>query len=152
MARPDGKTTPKRERFIAEYLLDHNGKAAAIRAGYSEKTAAKIAHELLQQPTVRAALDRELKEQQERTLIRADQVLLDINDIADQALMAGEFSAAIRGKELIGKHYGLFVDRQEILAQQRVITRVEVVLVDPQQPQCLTQSPPKSELPAPSSP
>src|SRR4030095_16301516 len=51
---PSGLTA-KQERFIAEYLVDLNQKQAAIRAGYSERTAAKIASELMQKPHVRAA-------------------------------------------------------------------------------------------------
>lgn len=44
--------TPKQERFVAEYLIDLNATQAAIRAGYSEKTAYSIGHELLKKPEV----------------------------------------------------------------------------------------------------
>ncbi len=37
------KLTPKQERFVAEYLIDLNSTQAAIRAGYSSKTATEQA-------------------------------------------------------------------------------------------------------------
>ncbi len=46
--RPDPKLTPKQLRFVAEYLVDLNGTQAAIRAGYSAKTAEQMAYQLLQ--------------------------------------------------------------------------------------------------------
>ena len=39
--------TPKQERFVQEYLIDLNATQAAIRAGYSGKSAVKIGHQLL---------------------------------------------------------------------------------------------------------
>lgn len=106
--------TPKEERFVAEYLIDANATRAALAAGYSERTADRIGSHVLARQRVKAAIRKALAEQQKRTLIKADQVLLDINAIADQARKAGEFSAAIRGKELIGKHYKLFTDQLEV--------------------------------------
>ena len=48
----------KRGRFVAEYLRDRNGAQAAIRAGYSQRTARTIASELLTFPDVRAEMRR----------------------------------------------------------------------------------------------
>lgn len=48
--------TPKRVRFAAEYLVDLNATQAAIRAGYSEKTARAIGSELLTFPDIQAAI------------------------------------------------------------------------------------------------
>jgi phage terminase small subunit len=105
--------TDKEAAFIREYLVDKNITQAAIRAGYSVRTAAKIGSEVFARPRVQAALRKALKEQERRTLIAADQVLLDINDLANKAARAGEYHAAIRGKELIGKHYKLFTEKHE---------------------------------------
>ncbi len=49
--------TPKQERFIAEYLIDLNGKQAAIRAGYSPKSAESQASVLLTDPNVSQAVE-----------------------------------------------------------------------------------------------
>lgn len=46
--------TPKQERFIAEYLIDLNGTQAAIRAGYSAKSAGVQANENLKKPNIAA--------------------------------------------------------------------------------------------------
>lgn len=48
--------TPKQERFVAEYLVDLNATQAAIRAGYSAKTAKSIGQENLTKPDVAAAI------------------------------------------------------------------------------------------------
>lgn len=113
MPRHNATFTPKEAAFVTEYLCDKNGAAAAVRAGYSERSAKEAAYKLLQKPHIKAAIDKALKEQQKRTLIAADQVLLDINALADKAAKAGEFHAAIRGKELLGKHYKLFTEKHE---------------------------------------
>lgn len=49
--------TPQRWRFVHEYAKDLNGTQAAIRAGYSEESAGKIAHELLAMPEISEAID-----------------------------------------------------------------------------------------------
>ena len=48
--------TPKQRRWIDEYLIDFNGAAAAVRAGYSPKSARAIAHENLTKPDIQAVL------------------------------------------------------------------------------------------------
>jgi phage terminase small subunit len=47
----------KRALFVQEFIVDLNGRAAAIRAGYSERTATEQAHQLLRRPDVAAAID-----------------------------------------------------------------------------------------------
>jgi phage terminase small subunit len=48
--------TPKQQRFIQEYAVNLNGTQAAIRAGYSPRTARSIASETLQRPAIQKAL------------------------------------------------------------------------------------------------
>jgi phage terminase small subunit len=52
--------TDRQLRFVYEYLQDHNASAAAVRAGYSEKSRASAAHELMNNPDVQALLRQEL--------------------------------------------------------------------------------------------
>lgn len=74
---------PKHALFIAEYLVDKNAKAAAIRAGWTEKTAGRASWELLHKnPKTAAAIKEALEAQQVRTGITADRVLLEIANIA----------------------------------------------------------------------
>ncbi|MFG0381089.1 terminase small subunit [Pseudomonas sp. zbq_18] len=67
--------TPLQARFVDEYLTDLNATQAAIRAGYSEKTAAEIGYENLRKPQIVAAIAEARARQQERTEITADRVL-----------------------------------------------------------------------------
>ncbi len=53
--------TDKQRAFIDEYMIDMNATRAAIRAGYSEKTAYSIGHENLNKPDIRQAIDERLK-------------------------------------------------------------------------------------------
>ena len=55
-ARPVLKLTPKQQLFVEEYLIDLNATQAAIRAGYSKKTAQVIGAENLSKPMVAAAI------------------------------------------------------------------------------------------------
>jgi len=65
----------KQNRFVDEYLIDLNGKQAAIRAGYSEKTAEVQASRLLSNAKVEAAIKLKMDERSERTEITQDMVL-----------------------------------------------------------------------------
>jgi len=55
---PQERLTAKERTFVEEYLVDLNGTQAAIRAGYSARSAAVIAHENLRKPKIALALDR----------------------------------------------------------------------------------------------
>jgi len=63
--------TPKQARFVDEYLIDLNATQAAIRAGYSEKTAEKIGSENLKKPEIAAELERLRNERSTKTRIDA---------------------------------------------------------------------------------
>jgi phage terminase small subunit len=75
------KLTPKQQRFVEEYLVDLNATQAAIRAGYSEKTAYSYGHENLKKPEIQHAVDAAIKRQQERTQVTADKVLEELAKI-----------------------------------------------------------------------
>lgn len=65
----------KRTMFVREYLVDLNGRQAAIRAGYSPDTARAIACELLARDDVRAEVEKAMAARSARTDITADMVL-----------------------------------------------------------------------------
>lgn len=74
------KLTDKQEMFCQEYLIDLNATQAAIRAGYSEKTARDIACENLAKPNIQARIS-ELKESRsERIEITSDDVLRELKN------------------------------------------------------------------------
>lgn len=73
-----GKLTVKQQCFVEEYLLDLNATQAAIRAGYSPKTACEQASRLLSNVKVSAAIDMAMAERSKRTGINQDRVLLEL--------------------------------------------------------------------------
>jgi len=76
------KLTPKQMRFVDEWLIDFNGKQAAIRAGYSAKTAEATAARLLRNVKVQAEISRRQKDLQRRTEISQDRVVKELARIA----------------------------------------------------------------------
>lgn len=68
----------KQEAFVNEYLKDHNGTQAAIRAGYSKKTARTIASQLLAKLDISDAIKERVKER----AMGPDEVLTRLADIA----------------------------------------------------------------------
>lgn len=69
------KLTGKKAAFIREYMLDMNQTKAAIRAGYSEKTAAQAASRLMKDSDVKAAIDEWRAELHRRRTADADEVI-----------------------------------------------------------------------------
>lgn len=67
--------TAKQRRFVDEYVIDQNATQAAIRAGYSSKSAESIGFENLSKPEIAAYLAERRQDMQERTEISADMVL-----------------------------------------------------------------------------
>lgn len=74
--------TPKQERFVQEYLIDLNATQAAIRAGYSVKTAKSIGQENLTKPYMQAAIGAAQQKRANRTEVTQDRVLQELARIA----------------------------------------------------------------------
>lgn len=70
--------TDKQHRFVAEYLVDLNATQAAIRAGYSEKTARQVGSENLSKPDIADAIAIAQQERAERTGVTADMVIREL--------------------------------------------------------------------------
>lgn len=69
----------KQQRFAEEYIVDLNATQAAKRAGYSEKTAHTIGHDLLKKPEIEAAIQAAKCARSARTEITADRVLSELS-------------------------------------------------------------------------
>lgn len=105
------KLSAKQEQFCREYLVDLNATQAAIRAGYSPKTAQEQASRLLSNVIVveRVAV---LKQERANKVARtAQDVLNDIIAVTTQAHEEGDLKTALKGLELQGKHLGMFTDK-----------------------------------------
>lgn len=71
----------QQQKFVNEYLVDLNATQAAIRAGYSEKSAAVIGFENLRKPNIATALQERMDARSERTEITQDMVLRELAKI-----------------------------------------------------------------------
>lgn len=67
--------TAKQKLFCDEYLVDLNATQAAIRAGYSKKTAAVIAAENLKKPNIQEYIQKRLAEKEDALIAKQDEVL-----------------------------------------------------------------------------
>jgi len=76
------KLTAKQERFVAEYLIDLNATQAAIRAGYSAKTAGAVGHENLKKPEIATLLQEAMQKRQRGLELTAERVLLEVARLA----------------------------------------------------------------------
>lgn len=110
------KLTAKQERFCTEYIIDLNATQAAIRAGYSSKTANRIASENLSKPDIQRKIQELQQERAERTEITQDRVLKELAGIGFAPITKGKIKAADKTKalELLGRHLGMFTDKLQI--------------------------------------
>lgn len=124
----------KVERFCLEYVVDYNGTQAAIRAGYSEKSAYSQANRLLKNADVLARIRTLQEEQAKRLSLNSDMVVAKIMETYSRCMQAepvmewsyeekaykptGEYSfdskGALKALELIGKHIGMFAERHQV--------------------------------------
>jgi phage terminase small subunit len=130
------KLTDKQELFCKEYIIDLNGTQAAIRAGYSEKTARAIATENLAKPNIQDRITELRAEREERLKIDADWVLRQAVKVHERCMQAepviiggeptGEYkfdsSGANKALELVGKHVNVqaWKERLEIEAAENM--------------------------------
>lgn len=126
------KLTVKQQRFCDEYLIDLNATQAAIRAGYSEKTAKVIASENLSKPNIKEYIENRMKEKEKNLIADQDEVLqyltsvlrgeseseeIVIESIGDFMSEARTMKKApsekdrLKAAELLGKRYSLFTDK-----------------------------------------
>ncbi len=126
-----GKLTAKQEMFCKEYLIDLNATQAAIRAGYSEKTAKVTGSENLTKPDIAEKIQTLFDTRAEKVELNSEWVLRNLEKVANRCMQAepvmvrgengmeesGEFkfdsSGANKSLELIGKHLKLFTDKVE---------------------------------------
>lgn len=69
------KLTARQMRFCDEYLIDLNATQAAIRAGYSKRSACAIASENLSKPNIQEYIQKRLAEKEDSLIAKQDEVL-----------------------------------------------------------------------------
>ena len=96
--------TPKQQRFIEEYLIDLNATQAAIRAGYSAKTAYSIGQQNLNKIEIASALKEANAERSAQTKIDAQWVLEAAADLYRRCVADKDKTNERHALALIGKH------------------------------------------------
>tara|TARA_B100000315_G_C14475025_1_gene540207 strand:- start:441 stop:953 length:513 start_codon:yes stop_codon:yes gene_type:complete len=144
------KLSPKQQCFVDEYSIDLNATQAAIRAGYSERTARQIASENLAKPNIQEAITTAARERSEKAQIDAEWVLRQAVELHQRCMQeirpvrnpkTGEqmydddgntvftfnAAAANRSLEIIGKHVeiGCFKDRFEVSNGPSLVERIQ---------------------------
>lgn len=128
------KLTAKQQRFCDEYLIDLNATQAAIRAGYSKKTARVIGQENLLKPAVKEYIQQRMDEKEKELIADQNEVLkyltsvirgqsrssvVVVENIGDYMSEAREMEKApdekerLKAAELLGKAHGIFTDKVE---------------------------------------
>lgn len=110
---------PQQERFVVEYLkTPENATDAAIRAGYSPKTATAQASRLLTNVNVRKAIDESQNETRERVKeevgLTVDMVVNGLLKEAQDYTEGSTQSARVSAWAHLGKHLGMFKDKVEM--------------------------------------
>lgn len=143
------KLTDKQKRFIEEYLIDLNATQAAIRAGYSEKTAYSIGEENLKKPEIKRAIGEAQSNRSSRVQITQDDVIrmlienIEKSSGTKQVVITqtrksedGEFvgddvaqfvyepSSVNKALELLGKHLGMFKDKLDVTTGDKPLPTV----------------------------
>ncbi|WP_279126633.1 terminase small subunit [Lactobacillus taiwanensis] len=121
------KLTQKQRRFIDEYIISGNATQAAIKAGYSKKTAAVTATENLRKPNIKAEIEKRNAEIQSEKTADMTEVMEYLTSVmrgeqtesvaTSKGVFPGvEVSAKdrIKAAELIGKRNGAWTDKKEI--------------------------------------
>ena len=124
--------TQKQKRFADEYLIDLNATQAAIRAGYSKKTARQIATENLSKPVIKRYIEEQMAKKESQLIAKQDEILKYLTAVlrgesqSTEIVVEGRgdgWSEArvvkkepsekdrLRAAEMLAKRYGLLTDK-----------------------------------------
>lgn len=134
--------TVKQKRFADEYIISGNATEAAIKAGYSNKTAAVIGAENLIKPNIKQYIDTRFKEldsakiadQKEvmeylTRLMRGEEKETEMINVGnfEQQLIEVPIKHSVRKQaaELIGKRYGMWTEKMDVTQRN-----IEIVIGD----------------------
>ncbi len=114
----DKKLTPKQKAFADYYIETGNATEAAIKAGYSKKTARVIGTENLTKPALKQYIDERLSKIEDERIAKGDEVLKYLTSVMrgeekDQFGLDASLQDRTKAAELLGKRYRLFVDKVE---------------------------------------
>lgn len=121
------KLTLKQQRFVDEYIISGNATQAAIKAGYSKRSAQQTGAENLLKPVIKAEIERrnaeiqsaktmDMKEVMERlaAMARGETTEETVTNKGEVLETATKNSDKLKAMELIGKRFGAWTDKKEI--------------------------------------
>ena len=115
---------PRQELFCQEYAVDRNGTQAAIRAGYSERSANQQSSDLMANPNIASRIDELTGKAIARAELRAEitvaEILVGIRDNIDNANNLKQTGPAMAGWKLLGQSQGMFKDQIEVNITERM--------------------------------
>lgn len=127
------KLTQKQQRFVDEYIISGNATQAAIKAGYSKRSAQQTGAENLLKPVIKAELDRrnaEIKSAKTADMQEVMEYLASVmrgEQTESVATAKGIYSDVpvsakdrIKAAELIGKRHGAWTDKKEISGNMNI--------------------------------
>ena len=135
------KLTAKQQRFGDEYLIDLNATQAAIRAGYSKRTAYSIGEENLKKPEIKTYIQQRMAEKESELVASQDEVLKYLTSVLRGESQSTEIVVEgigdgcseartmmkkpsekdrLKAAELMGKRYGLYTDKLELDADMEL--------------------------------
>ena len=140
--------TPKQELFCLEYIKDFNATQAAIRAGYSKRTANEQGTRLLVNVSIKNHLKELINQVKNERIMSVKEIqerLTNIarGDIEEEVIIFDNEGARIMNKkasikdqtkalELLGKTNGLFIDKVQNMAPPQIIDDIELESEDNQ--------------------
>lgn len=118
----EDKLRPKQKAFADYYIECGNATEAAVKAGYSKKTARQIGTENLSKPSISEYIAERMKSVEEKRIATGDEVLRYLTSVMrgeekDQFELDASLQDRTKAAELLGKRYGLFKDKVEVDAE-----------------------------------
>lgn len=139
-----GKLNERQRLFVDEYIVDMNATQAAIRAGYSKRTARSQGQRLLTNVDIQNAIQKRMDEKTEKLIMKQDEILVRLSEQARREAIDfqvvltekpkvddnGNFLGiekkpeivqvptqnkdAIKAMELLGKRYAMWTEKQQV--------------------------------------
>lgn len=119
--------SPQQRLFCEEYIKDFNGSAACKRAGYQAREPNKMAYQLLNNPGIRYGIDALLAERSKTVEVDVNYIVKKIVRSLERAEDKENEPAVLRAAELLARHKGMFIDRQEISGPDGDAIRMEKI-------------------------
>lgn len=114
-----GNLPARQSRFVAEYMIDLNATQAAIRAGYSARTAQEQSSRLLSKVIVQEAIAVKRAEQEHRLEVNADWVIAELVKNVERGRFEKDLSDSNKALEMLGKHLQMFPAPSPVVVDNR---------------------------------